>query len=189
MLKRSRPVYYSLQSGPIGHLLLIGDGVALTELYLRGSRMASPIPADAVRQDSLFRQVALELGAYFAGELRAFAAPVAPHGSPFQQQVWSALLQIPYGTTLTYGQLAQRLGQPAAARAVGQANGRNPISIVIPCHRLIGAGGSLVGYGGGLERKRWLLDLEARVGRVSVDSGPGCSAEVMSSWPRPAMRR
>lgn len=189
MLKRSQPAYYSIQPGPIGDLMLIGDGIALTELYLPGSRMASPLPADAVRQDDLFRQVAQELEAYFAGELTAFEAPRAPVGTAFQRQVWSALQQIPYGTTLSYGQLASRLGQPSAARAVGLANSRNPISIVIPCHRLIGAGGSLVGYGGGLERKRWLLDLEARVARVSVDGGPECSAEVISSSPRQAMRR
>lgn len=188
MVKRARPAFYGLQPSPIGDLVLIGDGIALTELYLPGSPQASTLPADAVRQDAPFRQVALELEAYFAGELTQFGVPLAPHGTLFQQRVWSALLQIAYGTTTTYGQLASHLSHPSAARAVGLANGRNPIPIIIPCHRLIGAGGSLVGYGGGLERKRWLLDLEARGSRVSVDSAPGCLAEVTSCSPSPGMQ-
>jgi methylated-DNA-[protein]-cysteine S-methyltransferase len=102
-----------------------------------------------------------QLQAYFAGERREFDLPLAPYGSDFQRRVWSALLEIPYGETISYLELARRLGDPRAVRAVGSANGRNPISIIIPCHRVIGADGSLVGYGGGLERKRWLLRHEA----------------------------
>ncbi|MBO0838982.1 MAG: methylated-DNA--[protein]-cysteine S-methyltransferase, partial [Actinobacteria bacterium] len=107
-----------------------------------------------------------QLDAYFAGELTEFSLPLAPAGTQFQRQVWAALQQIPYGQTWSYGQLAEKIGNPAAVRAVGLANGRNPIAVVIPCHRVIGADGSLTGYGGGLDRKRFLLDLEARAGRL-----------------------
>jgi methylated-DNA-[protein]-cysteine S-methyltransferase len=159
-----RPRFYSIQPSPIDDLLLIGDGDALTELYLPGEWTAGTLSADWVRQDNaLLRRAADQLRSYFVGELTQFEVPLAPGGTSFQQQVWSALQQLPFGTTSSYGQLAASLGQPLAARAVGLANGRNPIPIIIPCHRLIGASGSLVGYGGGLERKRWLLDLEARV--------------------------
>jgi methylated-DNA-[protein]-cysteine S-methyltransferase len=113
-----------------------------------------------VRDDAAFSPVARQLAAYFAGELRAFELPLVPTGTPFQQRVWSALQHIPYGATTTYGRLAEQLGQPGAMRAVGLANGRNPIAIIIPCHRVIGANGSLTGYGGGLQRKQWLLALE-----------------------------
>ena len=102
-----------------------------------------------------------QLDAYFAGELETFDLDLDPHGTPFQQRVWDELTRIPYGETISYSELAHRLGDPKLVRAVGLANGRNPISIVIPCHRVIGADGSLVGYGGGLERKRWLLEHEA----------------------------
>jgi O-6-methylguanine DNA methyltransferase len=101
-----------------------------------------------------------QLDAYFAGELRAFDLPIAPRGTPFQLRVWAELLRIPYGASISYGELARRLGDPKLTRAVGAANGANPISIIIPCHRVIGADGSLVGYGGGLEVKRGLLELE-----------------------------
>jgi methylated-DNA-[protein]-cysteine S-methyltransferase len=102
-----------------------------------------------------------QLDAYFAGELGAFDLDVDPQGTPFQRRVWDELRRIPFGETISYSELARRLGDPKLVRAVGVANGRNPISIVIPCHRVIGADGSLVGYGGGLERKRWLLEHEA----------------------------
>ena len=103
-----------------------------------------------------------QLQAYFAGELRDFELPLAAEGTPFQQRVWRALCDIPYGETISYGELARRIGQPTASRAVGLANGQNPISIVVPCHRVIGANGSLTGYGGGLARKRWLLAHESK---------------------------
>ena len=106
------------------------------------------------------RQALGQLAEYFAGSRQDFDLPLRPQGTAFQQTVWQALLDIPYGTTESYGELARRIGQPTASRAVGLANGRNPISIVIPCHRVVGANGSLTGYGGGIERKRTLLDLE-----------------------------
>ena len=108
-----------------------------------------------------FRDVIIQLDAYFAGRLRRFELPLAPEGTPFQREVWSALTTIPYGETVSYGELARRVGRPAASRAVGAANGRNPIPIIIPCHRVIGADGTLTGFGGGLPIKRRLLQLEA----------------------------
>ena len=108
----------------------------------------------------MLRQCEEELTAYFAGTLRTFSVPLQPVGTPFQLSVWEALRQIPYGETRTYAQIAEAIGNPKACRAVGMANNRNPISILIPCHRVIGAGGALVGYGGGLEVKKFLLALE-----------------------------
>ncbi|MGA2842418.1 MAG: methylated-DNA--[protein]-cysteine S-methyltransferase [Steroidobacteraceae bacterium] len=150
---------YTTIDSPIGRLLLHSDGAALTGLYMdvpahlpRGmdawveDRNAGPLP-ETIRQ----------LGEYFAGRRREFDLPWRLHGTEFQQRVWNALMEIPYGATWSYGELAKRLGNPNASRAVGLANGRNPISILVPCHRVIGADGSLTGYGGGLERKRWLL--------------------------------
>jgi methylated-DNA-[protein]-cysteine S-methyltransferase len=124
----------------------------------------------ALSKEAPFREVIAQLEAYFAGELRRFDLPLAPEGTPFQREVWSALTAIPYGETVSYGELARRLGRPAASRAVGAANGQNPIPIVIPCHRVIGADGSLTGFGGGLAIKRRLLDLEAGVSGASLFS-------------------
>lgn len=119
---------------------------------------ACDLPANA-----LCREAARQVGAYLAGELSRFDLPLAPQGTPFQQSVWSALLKLPYGATTHYGALAAALGRPTAARAIGAAVGKNPIWLIIPCHRVIGRDGSLTGYAGGLPRKRALLDLEARV--------------------------
>jgi len=107
-----------------------------------------------------------QLEEYFAGERTIFDIPLAPEGAPFEREVWRALEEIPYGETVSYGEIARRVGQPTAARAVGTANGRNPIAVIVPCHRVIGADGSLTGYGGGLERKRLLLELERGQGRL-----------------------
>jgi methylated-DNA-[protein]-cysteine S-methyltransferase len=141
---------------PIGELLLTLDGDALSRLLMPPH---GPDPT-WVRDDAAFAKVVDQLDRYFAGELRDFDLPIAPAGTPFQLQVWQALREIPYGRTWSYRELATRIGNPNASRAVGLANGRNPISVVVPCHRVIGANGTLVGYGGGTERKRWLLDLE-----------------------------
>jgi len=148
---------YAIQPSPLGPLILVADGPALVGLYLGQS--PARIAADWVlddRADPLAAATA-QLAAYFAGELTQFELPLRPQGTPFQQRVWTALRTIPYGSTLSYGALAQRIGHPQAARAVGLANGRNPLSIVVPCHRVIGAKGELTGYSGGVERKRWLL--------------------------------
>lgn len=143
---------------PIGPLTLSSNGAALTRLDFENPRYAAPAYPRGV--DRVLESAQRELDAYFLGKLRVFETPVAPDGTPFQQQVWAALLKIPYGLTSSYAQQAAAIGSPKAMRAVGLANGRNPIAVIIPCHRVIGANGSLTGYGGGMERKRFLLDLE-----------------------------
>jgi methylated-DNA-[protein]-cysteine S-methyltransferase len=145
---------------PLGPLTLVSDGSALTALHFD----AAGVPGEAA-QDDVLAAASSQLAEYLAGERRAFDPPLSPAGTPFQREVWAALQEIPYGETIGYGALAARLGRPSAARAVGLANGRNPLAIVVPCHRVIGASGALTGYGGGLERKRLLLELEARVAR------------------------
>ncbi len=149
--------YYSIVASPIGELMLVGDGEHLTGLYM-DLRERWPVRRDDWRrEESPFDSAREQLRAYLAGELRVFDLPLMMKGSTFQQRVWSGLREIPYGMTISYGELARRLGNPNASRAVGLANGSNPISIVVPCHRVIGASGSLTGYGGGLQRKQWLL--------------------------------
>jgi methylated-DNA-[protein]-cysteine S-methyltransferase len=143
---------------PIGRLLLTSDGIALTGLFTRPEHKG--YSTEGWIEDATIAPLAaavLQLSEYFAGARRAFDLPMRLDGTPFQQRVWRELLKIPYGETWSYGQLARRIGNPNASRAVGLANGQNPISILVPCHRVIGANGSLTGYGGGLERKSWLL--------------------------------
>ncbi len=153
---------YTTLNSPIGELLLTSDGAALTGLYMPDHAHGPEIGADWVRDDGaeLFASAAEQLGEYFGGGRRLFSLPLAPVGTEFQRRVWAELRRLPYGATVTYGELARRLGDPGASRAVGLANGRNPISIIVPCHRVVGAGGSLTGYAGGLDRKRFLLELE-----------------------------
>ena len=146
---------------PVGRLRLAGDESGLRSISFQ-NRFSPAAPAESpLPTEAPFREAIAQLEAYFAGALRRFDLPLAPEGTPFQREVWSALTAIPYGETVSYGELARRLGRPAASRAVGAANGQNPIPIVIPCHRVIGADGSLTGFGGGLAIKRRLLDLEA----------------------------
>ena len=147
-------MFTTLHPSPVGDLLVRADSDGrLVELFTRHDGAAeTKWPFEAITE---------QLDAYFAGEREDFALELAPHGTPFQLRVWDELTKIPYGETIPYSELARRLGNPKLVRAVGLANGRNPISIVIPCHRVIGADGSLVGYGGGLERKKWLLEHEA----------------------------
>jgi len=166
----SGPPRYDVIESPIGELLVTGDGKALTGLYMLGAPGEQPaVGADWIRDPEAFRDVAGQLRDYFAGELKEFDVPLAPSGSAFQLAVWAQLTRIPYGSTASYGDVAQALGKSlVASRAVGAANGRNPISIIVPCHRVIGADGSLTGYGGGLDRKEHLLRLE---GSVPEDSG------------------
>jgi len=144
---------------PIGDLLLTGDGRALTGLYMSPHK-GRPEVSEAPRSHAFFDDVIAQLDAYFAGERRSFDVPLQPAGTAFQLRVWAELTHIPYGETISYGELAARVGSPNGFRAVGQANGRNPISVIVPCHRVIGGDGSLAGYGGGADRKRFLLDLE-----------------------------
>jgi len=151
---------YRLLDSPIGALLLAGNDEGLGYLlFSQGRRGARPKP-DWEPDGTTLNEPAEQLTAYFAGKLRRFDVPLSPQGTAFQQQVWRALCEIPYGETISYGALAQRIGNPNAVRAVGLANGSNPIAIIIPCHRVIGSNGSLTGYGGGLPTKKALLELE-----------------------------
>ena len=151
---------YSFCEAPFGSLLLAGDGERLHRIgFPRGSRACSAAP-EWRRVDSAFDEARRQLAAYFGGELKRFDLPLHFSGTGFQQRVWLALCDIPWGKTLSYGELAQRIGSPAASRAVGAANGANPLPVVVPCHRVIGADGSLTGFGGGIETKRLLLRLE-----------------------------
>lgn len=165
-------------STPIGRLLLAGDARGLRRISFQDGPHPLRVPDDWERAEAPFQHAIAQLAAYFAGRLRRFDLTIAPEGTPFQREVWSALTRIPYGETISYGELTARLGRPRASRAVGAANGRNPIPIVIPCHRVIGANGSLTGFGGGLPLKRRLLELEARSGRTGSKPTEGeCSAD------------
>jgi methylated-DNA-[protein]-cysteine S-methyltransferase len=154
-------IYFTVFPSPIGALELRGNEASLTGLSMEGHHPASARADDAVHDAAPFHDARRQLEEYFAGGRRDFSLTLAPAGTDFQQRVWSALRAIPYGETISYGELARRIGNPRAVRAVGLANGRNPISIIVPCHRVIGADGTLTGYGGGLERKRFLLALES----------------------------
>jgi methylated-DNA-[protein]-cysteine S-methyltransferase len=155
--------FFTTASSPVGELTLVSEADALSGLYMTDHRHRPPLPGDARRDPGPFAEAIRQLDEYFAGERTDFELPLRAAGSPFQHEVWRALLDIRYGETVSYGELARRIGRPGASRAVGLANGRNPISIVVPCHRVIGSSGALTGYGGGMERKRFLLDLEAPV--------------------------
>lgn len=153
-------------ASPVGRLRLAGDEEGLRSISFQNRFSPAGVPDDWRRGEEPLREVIAQLEAYFARKRRTFDVPLAPEGTPFQREVWSLLLTIPYGETRSYGDLASRLGRSEAARAVGAANGRNPIPIIIPCHRVIGADGSLTGFGGGLAIKRQLLELEARQARL-----------------------
>jgi methylated-DNA-[protein]-cysteine S-methyltransferase len=154
---------YTTIDSPIGELMLVGDGETLHHLSMQGG--PRPLRRDAAwtRDDRAFARPVQQLEEYFSGARQTFDVPLSLTGNPFEQGVWRALLEIPYGEITSYGEIARRIGSPDAPRAVGLANGRNPVAVIVPCHRVIGADGSLTGYGGGLERKRLLLDLEAGV--------------------------
>jgi methylated-DNA-[protein]-cysteine S-methyltransferase len=158
---------HAVLDSPIGPLTVVADGGSLAGLYMDLQRHRPAQETFGVPSDSTgiapYTEVAEQLKAYFAGELTRFEVPLAMRGTPFQRRVWDALQEIPYGETVSYGELAQEIGRPSASRAVGLANGRNPISVIVPCHRVVGSSGGLTGYGGGLERKRYLLDFERRV--------------------------
>jgi len=158
---------HTVIASPIGPLTLIADSGRLAGVHMQITRYepdAAALGAAIDRDDEpVLATAARQLDAYFEGELTTFDLQLTLDGSRFQRTVWGALRDIPYGETTSYGELARRIGQPSASRAVGLANGRNPVSIVVPCHRVIGADGSLTGYGGGMDRKRYLLALEQRV--------------------------
>lgn len=153
-------MYYRYLETPIGELLIAGDAAALKVIgFPEGSRRREP-DADWIFSEKPFDEVCAQLTAYFAGQRKSFDLKLDPGGTEFQRQVLDELQKIPYGTTVTYSDIARRIGRPKAVRAVGAANGRNPIPIVIPCHRVIGADGSMTGFGGGIPTKEALLRLE-----------------------------
>ena len=161
-------IIHSYYESPVGTLTLVAEGDALTGLYF-SERTRRPLRVDlGAREDAPFDAVKQQLDEYFAGTRTQFSVPLAPAGDTFQRRVWNELVRIPYGETRSYGAIAQLLGDKRLARAVGTANGRNPLAIIVPCHRVIGADGSLTGYGGGLDRKRELLTREGAL----VDKQP-----------------
>ncbi|SDW84969.1 methylated-DNA--[protein]-cysteine S-methyltransferase [Nitrosomonas communis] len=154
--------YYTIMESPIDPLLLTSDGEHLTGLYMDVPNYLPHMKEHWLCDPALFEQAITQLRAYFAKELSDFELPLKATGTAFQRKVWQSLTTIPYGKTISYKSIAERIQTPKAVRAVGLANGKNPISIIIPCHRVIGANGKLVGYGGGLSRKQWLLAHEAK---------------------------
>ncbi|MEU5086486.1 methylated-DNA--[protein]-cysteine S-methyltransferase [Streptomyces sp. NPDC021356] len=155
---------HTVIDSPYGPLTLVADDGVLCGLYMTDQRHRPLQETFGERDDRCFGETADQLAAYFAGRLKEFTLPLRLAGTPFQRRVWEQLRAIPYGETRTYGELAHALGSPQASRAVGLANGKNPVGIIVPCHRVIGANGSLTGYGGGLARKRRLLDFEQGAG-------------------------
>lgn len=151
------PLYYATISSPIGEMVLTSNGSTLNGLMLE-----SPPPEGAMLDREKLKPFVEEIKEYLAGERRAFSFRVDQPGTDFQKRVWKELMRIPFGETISYGELARRIGQPNASRAVGSANGKNQIAVVVPCHRVIASGGKIGGYGGGLWRKEWLLDLESK---------------------------
>ncbi len=163
---------------PVGELVVTSDGDSLTSVRFEEHAHIAPLAGRSQRDERAapLAEAKRQLAAYFAGELRVFSLPLAPRGSDFQRKVWAALGEIPFGATSTYGALARRLGAPNHARAVGHANGRNPLSIFVPCHRVVGASGALTGYAGGVERKRWLLVHEGAIARLPTGRAVAPSA-------------
>ena len=159
---------YCVLESPIGKLLVAGEGGVLHAISFETGRRPLRPKADWEPRKASFREVERQLLLYFAGKLKEFDLPLETGGTPFQREVWTALRGIPYGATTSYGRIATLIGKPAATRAVGAANGQNPIPIVIPCHRVIGANGSLTGFGGGLPIKKTLLALEGGIEQLSL---------------------
>lgn len=159
--ERAAPTSFDLFHSPLGELLLIANDDSLLEIRFPEAIRKGKLPQHCTQSGALCATAVAQLKAYFAGDLQTFDLPLAPQGTSFQKLVWKALLDIPYGKTISYGEVAHRIDRPTASRAVGAANGQNPLPIVIPCHRVIGSNGSLTGYGGGLHRKETLLELES----------------------------
>ena len=172
-------IYFDRMPSPLGEMVLASDGQALTGAWFDGQRHQPAVALAWQRRPDLpvLRRAALELAEYFAGERIEFGLPLAPSGTPFQRAVWQAIAGVPYGATVAYRELAARAGRPECIRAAGAATGRNPLSIVIPCHRIVAANGALTGYAGGLARKRALLALEnGAVAAVAVPRVAGAAA-------------
>ncbi len=161
--------YYCYEKTPIGDLLLAGNSEQLELLGFPNGKMQRRHDTDWKKDSLAFEETRKQLASYFAGELKSFDLELSPTGTEFQRSVWEALTEIPYGETWSYGQLAKHIRRPKASRAVGAANGMNPIPVIIPCHRVIGSSGKLTGFGGGLETKRFLLSLENGVIAPELD--------------------
>ena len=159
---------YDVQPSPIGRLVVASDGAAIVGVWMANAKPDDETWMDRRGTDELIVEARAQLTAYFAGRLESFTLPLAPNGTEFQRRVWSALREVPFGATISYAELARRVSNAAAVRAVGAANGRNPIPIIVPCHRVIGSNGSLTGFGGGLDRKRWLLQHEGAQGQFDI---------------------
>jgi len=157
---------YTRMESPVGRLVLVGDEAGLRQVWFAEGRRVEVVERDWREDKAAFAEAVRQLRAYFAGELREFDLELAPVGTEFQLRVWHELRRIGYGETISYGELARRVGNAKAARAVGLANGSNPLPIIVPCHRVIGGDGSLTGFGGGLPNKKWLLELERGQGRL-----------------------
>jgi methylated-DNA-[protein]-cysteine S-methyltransferase len=155
--------YYHYYAAPFGELLLAGDGQSLSLLGFPKGKMARRHDENWIRDPGRFRDASEQLDRYFAGKLKVFELKLELAGTPFQKAVWAALKNIPYGATCSYGEIAEDIGRPKASRAVGAANGINPVPIIIPCHRVVGSNGALTGFGGGLSTKRFLLSVESGV--------------------------
>jgi methylated-DNA-[protein]-cysteine S-methyltransferase len=155
-----RTLVYDVVPAPIGRLIVASDGESIAGVWMANANPGDALWSEHRGTDDVLVEARGQLEYYFAARLREFALPLAPNGTDFQRRVWRALQAIPFGTTISYAELARRVGSSAAVRAVGAANGRNPIPIIVPCHRVIGSDGSLTGFGGGLDRKRWLLEHE-----------------------------
>jgi len=160
MPEPTAPTLVTTVDSPIGPLTLMARDGRLTHLVMEDQAHAVAPPPGSRRDDDVFAEVASQLDEYFAGQRTSFDVPMTLEGTDFQRRVWAELCAIPYGETISYGELARRVGSPKASRAVGSANGRNPVAVIVPCHRVIAADGSLGGYGGGLDRKVHLLGLE-----------------------------
>ncbi|MHB8497828.1 MAG: methylated-DNA--[protein]-cysteine S-methyltransferase [Acidimicrobiales bacterium] len=177
---------YRTVDSPVGLLTLAGQGGCLTNLVMEDTAHPPSDRSRWVEDAAAFPDVVAQLAAYFAGERTGFDVALRPAGTSFQQRVWDALPEIPYGETRSYGEIARRIGQPGAARAVGLANGRNPIAVIVPCHRVIGANGALTGYAGGLQAKRALLDLEQARRPGARRTRPALGAAIASARSRDA---
>jgi methylated-DNA-[protein]-cysteine S-methyltransferase len=175
--------YYSHIECPLGQVCIQGDGQFITGLYLPLHKGWKGPDATWQQSDAPFATARKQLAEYFAGERQQFDLPLQLQGTSFQQRVWRELMNIPFGATITYAELARRVGQPTASRAVGAANGRNPISIIVPCHRVIGASGKLTGYAGGVDKKEWLLAWERRTIAESEDRRPHFQRNTRSAMP------
>ncbi|EQA43182.1 putative methylated-DNA--[protein]-cysteine S-methyltransferase [Leptospira broomii serovar Hurstbridge str. 5399] len=173
-------IYYAKIGSPIGELLIISNETNITRICMNKQKYGAEIAADWIEHPDLepISLASEQLTAYFAGRLKKFDLPLTMIGTPFQKRVWTELVKIPFGRVISYGELARRIDNPNASRAVGLANGKNPMAIVVPCHRVIGSNGNLTGYGGGIPNKQYLLELERSLEQGNIKSDKNCEGEL-----------